>query len=218
MKSISSTVVGALVSLCMATVSGVAGAQSPATKQTLTQPSFPKGPHFIISVPVTLGNLPPEIDHYLITCEVYALKAAEGTGEQQLVAADVAATGGHRAGCPTAVGEGSAEGALGAAKGVRHQMVDVGVFVKPPIATGIAGASVANASSLLDSVNGYACSIGLQSTAYGATTTYFNSRVWSDAVITPACHEGSTAANANPKIPLDPAAPFKHRAVGTIPP
>jgi len=129
--------------------------------------SPPPGPHLILSVPLSLHNLPPEVTQYEVTCSVRATSFHPSGGASQTTPSPPATQQPIAAGKPTlARGSGTARGQLPSASLGRGTDVDlelsVGVFISP---------SDAHALSL---VNWYHCELTLQGTAYQTTVDYLN--------------------------------------------
>lgn len=148
---------GALALLAAAPTMAVASRG--ATGAQTTPP--PPGPHIILTVPVELYKLPPEVDQYAVTCEAW-------TGVPHSKLPD---------GVPAkVVGKGSASGPIPNAdpKG-NHDIkstATVGIFIDFPRSGGLGPEGIAK---WLASATWYRCELTLSGTAYQVTTTYLDS-------------------------------------------
>lgn len=158
---------------------------------------LPPGPHFILTVPIALFSLPPEVDQYEVICGVFEDKEGAGGG-----------AGGVRVGGGSAVGAipdaGSRSGSAGkqtqGPEGMKVGAIpDAGVDFKTEATVGIFVTR-----GTLESVRRYQCSLYLRGTAYGVTTTYMTDRSL-------LYHQGES------EFPLAPKAPFKRHIEGQIP-
>lgn len=136
-----------VLAAALSVVAGYGAVAAEPQSQPAANESLPPGPHFIFTVPVALKNLPPEIDHYVVDCEV---RVAFGNSTQR-------------------VGGGRTSVAIPGAGGTRSvdvaNEVTVGVFVD--------GANVFPPTfATLRAVRSYACRLSLEATAFGRTTTY----------------------------------------------
>jgi hypothetical protein len=157
------------------------------TGKPATHSAPPAGPHFILSVPVELSSLPPEIDQYAVTCIAYnSVPKLRGEG---MVTATSPGT--------SIVGRGSAKGAVSGANSKDNRdfksTATVGIFIDFPGHTGEGPATVARR---LASAVWYRCELTLSGTAYQVTTNYLS---------------------GNTTIPLAPRAPYVQFVEGPLP-
>jgi len=186
-----------LLNVAFVALASAATMTQAATTETSVKPATqagpPAGPHFILSVPVELSSLPPEIDQYEVNCTAHY--AMPNLPDQKAATTASPTTSADK----SIVGRGSAKGVVPGANSKDDRAfkstVAVGIFINfPPIHGQVAGPD-AVAHRLAQAVR-YRCELTLSGTAYQVTTNYLSS---------------------NRTIPLAPRAPYVQFVEGPLP-